>query len=50
MSDVEIVRVDKCTLLVDGVRVRATPDQERRIRQMTPEQVANFVAIFGGAR
>lgn len=43
----EIVRVDRYTIEVDGTRVRATEDQERRLRAMTPEQVANFLHIMG---
>jgi hypothetical protein len=50
MNEVGITRVDRYNLLVDGVRVAADEDLERRIRQMTPAQLANFVTIFGGAR
>lgn len=46
MSDVE--RIDKYMIRVDGVTVRATPDQEARLRMMTPEQRQRFVKIMGG--
>lgn len=39
-------RLDRYTILVNGQRVRATVDQESRIRGMTPEQLANFVKIM----
>lgn len=46
----EIVRVDRYTIEVNGTRVRATEDQERRLRAMTPEQVTNFLHIMGADR
>lgn len=45
--DPEIVRVDKYTITVAGVRVRANDSQELRIRLMSPEQLQNFMAIMG---
>jgi hypothetical protein len=44
----EIVRKDKYTIQIDETNVRATLDQETRIRQLTPEQLANFKTIMGG--
>lgn len=41
-----IVRRDLYTIEIDGTRVRATPEQEERIREMTPEQLERFVNIF----
>lgn len=43
-----IVRLDKYTISVDGTKVRATVDQENRIRTMTEEARARFVKIMGG--
>jgi len=40
---ISINRVDEPTLLI-----RATEDQERRIREMTDEQRARFCHIMGG--
>lgn len=45
MSDVR--RIDRYTIEVDGKRVRATEQQEQMIRNMTPEQVENFLRIMG---
>ena len=42
-----ITRIDRYTLSVDGHHIRATEDQERRIRALTPEQRANFLTILG---
>lgn len=42
----EFRRLDRYKLLIDGVCVTATTNQEQRIRAMTPEQRANFVALF----
>lgn len=43
----EVVRVDRYNVEVDGKRIRATPRQEERIRQMTPEQRDRFLAVMG---
>ena len=43
----EITREDRYTIIIDGHRVRATEDQERRLRDMTPEQVQNFLRVMG---
>ena len=45
----DVTRIDRYTIEVDGHRVRATPDQEQRIRQMTPDQRGRFLSIMGGA-
>lgn len=42
-----IQRIDKYTLLVDGHRVRATPEQEAQIRQMSPDRIRRFLTIMG---
>lgn len=42
-----IVRLDHYTIKVDGILVTANEDQERRIREMTPEQLKNFKHIMG---
>jgi hypothetical protein len=42
-----IIRVDRYTVTIDGKRVRATEDQEARLRAMTAEQVAMFVRAMG---
>lgn len=44
---VEVVRVDRYTITVDGHALRATPDQEARIRAMTDEQVAALLTVLG---
>ena len=46
----EIVRVDRYTVVVDGLRVRADERQERALRAMTPEQQQRFLRIFGAER
>lgn len=43
----EITREDRYTIIIDGYRVRATEDQERRLRDMTSEQVQNFLRVMG---
>lgn len=45
MTDVE--RIDKYTILVDGHKVRATPEQEAQIRLMDPPAVQRFLTIMG---
>lgn len=42
-----ITRLDKYTILVDGHRVAASEDQERRLRDMTPEQLERFKKVMG---
>ena len=42
-----IERLDKYTIYLDGNLVRLTPDQEDRIRLMTPEQLENFKKVMG---
>lgn len=41
-----IERVDKYRIRVNGTEVRATPEQEAKIRSMTREQVESFLGIF----
>jgi hypothetical protein len=48
-NNAKIERLDHYTLKVDGVLVTANEDQEKRIREMTPEQIQNFKAIMGGS-
>jgi len=43
----EITRRDRYTILVDGHPIRATPEQEARIRQMDADQIKNFLALMG---
>jgi hypothetical protein len=45
-----IERVDRYTITINGHRITATERQEHRIRQMTPEQVANFLRVTGAAQ
>jgi hypothetical protein len=49
VSTPAVARVDRYAIEVDGLRVRATDDQERRIAALSDEQRARFVAIMGGA-
>lgn len=44
----EIKRIDHYNITIGGIRVRATADQEERLRKMTPEQRERFVKIMGG--
>ena len=44
----EIVRLDRYTISINGKHIRATPDQERRIREFTPEQRQNFIKTMQG--
>lgn len=43
----EIVRRDRYTIVVEGYAVRATDEQERRIRQMDAAARARFLTIMG---
>jgi len=43
-----VARKDRYTIEIQGVAVRATEDQERRIREMTAEQRERFIRIMGG--
>jgi hypothetical protein len=43
----EIVRVDRYTVEVNGHTVRATADQEARLRSMDPEQIDRFLTVMG---
>jgi hypothetical protein len=45
----EIKRIDRYTITIDGVTIRATQDQVNRITQLTPKQLDRFVKIMGGA-
>ena len=47
MSEQSIVRVDRYTITVDGKRVTANEDQERRLRAMTTEQLERFLVVMG---
>ena len=42
-----ITRIDSYTLSVDGYRIRATKDQEARIRALTEEQRHQLLVILG---
>lgn len=44
-----ITRVDRYTVEVDGVRVRATEDQERRLRALAPDDLRRFLRVMGAA-
>jgi len=44
-----VERHDRYTIVVNDHAVRATADQERRIRAMTAEQAARFLTIMGRA-
>lgn len=43
-----VERADKYSINVDLVNVFATPDQERRIRELDVEQLERLKKIFGG--
>lgn len=43
-----VVRIDKYTVEVDGNRVSANESQEARLRAMSSDERARFVAIMGG--
>lgn len=43
-----IERKDKYNISIQGTVVRANDDQERRIREMTSEQLERFQKIMGG--
>lgn len=43
----QVERVDRYTITVNGHRIRATEDQERRIRAMDDEQIARFLSAMG---
>ena len=46
-----IRRIDKYTIEMDGKRVTATPMQEQRLRDMSPEERERFLKIMtGGSR
>jgi hypothetical protein len=42
-----VERVDRYTILVDGYRVRATPEQERQLREMDSAARARFLRVMG---
>lgn len=42
-----IERLDKYTICIDSVLVRATESQEDRLRLMTEEQLESFKKIMG---
>jgi hypothetical protein len=42
-----VKRIDRYTVLVDGHRVSATPDQEARLREMSDEERARFLTVMG---
>ena len=46
MNGASITRVDRYTLIVNGVRIRANEDQEQRIREMDDPQLQRFLHIF----
>lgn len=48
MSD--IVRIDRYSIAVNGHSVRATPEQEAKIRLMDDEAIARFLKIMGTER
>lgn len=43
----EIARIDKYNLLVDGVRIPATEVQEARLRNMSDEELRRFLTVMG---
>lgn len=43
----EIERVDRYTITIDGFPVRATEDQETRIRAMDDEAIGRFKHVMG---
>lgn len=43
-----IERVDKYTLMVDGVRVAADAEQEAQIKTLSPQEREIFMHIMGG--
>ena len=43
----EVERVDRYTIRVNGFNIRATEDQERRIREMDDEQIDRLVTVMG---
>ena len=43
----DVTRLDRYTITVNGARIRATADQEARIRHMTREQADRLTAILG---
>lgn len=45
-----VARIDQYTLSVDGVRYRATPEQEVRIRSLTPDQREQFHKVMGNGQ
>lgn len=46
LSDTTITRLDRYTIEVNGARVRATEDQERRIRSMA-DALDRFLRVMG---
>lgn len=46
MPEPEIVRLDVYNVSVNGVTIRATSEQERKLRLMTPERVSVVVNIL----
>lgn len=47
-NTVEISRIDKYSIKIGFFEVPATPAQEARLREMTPEQVRDFRKIMTG--
>ena len=47
-NEAVITRIDHYTIKINGVLITANEDQEQRIRDMTPEQIQNFMHIFYG--
>lgn len=43
-----VTRIDRYTVRVAGVHVRADPDQEEKLRAMTVAEQIRFAGIFGG--
>ena len=46
----DIERLDRYTLLIDGVWVTASEDQERVLRALSPEQLENFLRVMDRTR
>jgi hypothetical protein len=42
-----VVRLDEYNISVDGFTLRATPEQEAKLRTMNKEQRYNFLKIMG---
>jgi hypothetical protein len=48
-NNAKIERLDHYTLKIDGILVTANADQEKRIREMSQEEIQNFKTIMSGS-